>query len=66
MNVTFPSVVIIQNVGLEIHLNITLELTVNSRPIIQNLLTIPQEYIQFLEIVGQHLEAHIRRDTSGG
>ena len=33
------------------------ELTVNSRPIIQNLSMIAQEYTRFSEIVGQCLEA---------
>jgi hypothetical protein len=37
------------------------ELTVNSRPIIQNLSMIAQEYTRFSEIVAQCLEAHIRR-----
>ena len=37
------------------------ELTVNSRPIIQNLSMVAQEYSQFSEIVAQCLEAHIRR-----
>jgi pre-mRNA cleavage complex 2 protein Pcf11 len=37
------------------------ELTVNSRPIIQNLSMIAQEYSRWAEIVAQCLEAHIRR-----
>ncbi|KAL4266257.1 CID domain-containing protein [Pleurotus pulmonarius] len=37
------------------------ELTVNSRPIIQNLSMLAQEYSRFAEIVTQSLEAHIRR-----
>jgi hypothetical protein len=37
------------------------ELTINSRPIIQNLSMIAQEYTRFSEIVAQCLEAHIRR-----
>ncbi|KAF8897640.1 hypothetical protein BD779DRAFT_1491908 [Infundibulicybe gibba] len=37
------------------------ELTVNSRPIIQNLSMLAQEYSRFAEIVAQCLEAHIRR-----
>jgi len=37
------------------------ELTFNSRPIIQNLSMIAQEYSRFAEIVAQCLEAHIRR-----
>lgn len=37
------------------------ELTVNSRPIIQSLSMIAQEYTRFSEIVAQCLEAHIRR-----
>jgi len=39
-------------------------LTVNSRPIIQNLSMIAQEYTRFSEIVAQCLEAHIRRVSS--
>ncbi|KIM90910.1 hypothetical protein PILCRDRAFT_811403 [Piloderma croceum F 1598] len=37
------------------------ELTINSRPIIQSLSMIAQEYTRFSEIVAQCLEAHIRR-----
>lgn len=37
------------------------ELTVNSRPIIQNLSMIAQEYSRYAEIVVQSIEAHIRR-----
>lgn len=37
------------------------ELQVNSRPIIQNLSMLAQEYSRFAEIVAQCLEAHIRR-----
>ncbi|KAH9951650.1 hypothetical protein B0H21DRAFT_716896 [Amylocystis lapponica] len=37
------------------------ELTVNSRPIIQNLSMVAQEYTRFAEIVAQCIEAHIRR-----
>lgn len=37
------------------------ELTVNSRPIIQNLSMIAQEYSRFAEIVAQCIESHIRR-----
>ncbi|KAG6821614.1 hypothetical protein H0H93_000123 [Arthromyces matolae] len=37
------------------------ELTVNSRPIIQNLSMLAQDYSRFSEIVAQCLEAHIRR-----
>ncbi|KAJ7638922.1 hypothetical protein FB45DRAFT_904269 [Roridomyces roridus] len=37
------------------------ELTVNSRPIIQNLSMIAQEYARFADIVAQCLEQHIRR-----
>lgn len=37
------------------------ELTFNSRPVIQNLSMIAQEYSRFAEIVAQCLEAHIRR-----
>ncbi|KAG6873743.1 hypothetical protein C0995_011562 [Termitomyces sp. Mi166 len=37
------------------------ELTVNSRPIIQNLSMLAQEYSRYPEIVAQCLEAHIRR-----
>ncbi|RDB22818.1 Uncharacterized protein C4G9.04c [Hypsizygus marmoreus] len=37
------------------------ELTVNSRPIIQNLSMLAQEYSRYAEIVAQCLEAHIRR-----
>ena len=40
------------------------ELTVNSRPIIQNLSMIAQEYTRFSEIVAHCLEAHIRRVSS--
>jgi hypothetical protein len=40
------------------------ELTINSRPIIQNLSMIAQEYTRFSEIVAQCLEAHIRRVSS--
>ncbi|TFK75804.1 hypothetical protein BDN72DRAFT_831244 [Pluteus cervinus] len=37
------------------------ELTVNSRPIIQNLSYIAQEYTRFANIVAECIEAHIRR-----
>jgi pre-mRNA cleavage complex 2 protein Pcf11 len=37
------------------------ELTINSRPIIQTLSMIAQEYSKWAEIVAQCLEAHIRR-----
>lgn len=37
------------------------ELTVNSRPIIQNLSMVAQEYSRFSEIVAQCLEAHLGR-----
>ncbi|KAF9464447.1 hypothetical protein BDZ94DRAFT_1289358 [Collybia nuda] len=37
------------------------ELNVNSRPIIQNLSMLAQDYSRFAEIVAQCLEAHIRR-----
>ncbi|KAF8238784.1 hypothetical protein L208DRAFT_1387086 [Tricholoma matsutake] len=37
------------------------ELTVNSRPIIQSLSMLAQDYSRFAEIVAQCLEAHIRR-----
>ncbi|EIN10422.1 hypothetical protein PUNSTDRAFT_84460 [Punctularia strigosozonata HHB-11173 SS5] len=37
------------------------ELTINSRPIIQSLSMIAQEYSRWAEIVAQCLEAHIRR-----
>lgn len=37
------------------------ELTINSRPIIQNLSMLAQDYSRFAEIVAQCLEAHIRR-----
>src|ERR1700722_14020601 len=37
------------------------ELTVNSRPIIQNLSMFAQEYSRWAEIVSQCVEAHIRR-----
>jgi pre-mRNA cleavage complex 2 protein Pcf11 len=37
------------------------ELTINSRPIIQTLSMIAQEYSRWAEIVVQCLEAHIRR-----
>lgn len=37
------------------------ELTVNSRPIIQNLSYIAQEYSRFADIVAECIEAHIRR-----
>jgi pre-mRNA cleavage complex 2 protein Pcf11 len=37
------------------------ELTINSRPIIQTLSMIAQEYSRWAEIVAQCLEAHIRR-----
>lgn len=37
------------------------ELTVNSRPIIQNLSMLAQEMSRYAEIVAQCLEAHIRR-----
>jgi pre-mRNA cleavage complex 2 protein Pcf11 len=37
------------------------ELTINSRPIIQSLSMIAQEYTRFSGIVAQCLEAHIRR-----
>lgn len=40
------------------------ELTVNSRPIIQNLSMLAQDYSRFAEIVAQCLEAHIRRVSS--
>jgi hypothetical protein len=37
------------------------ELTINSRPIIQNLSMLAQDYVRFAEIVAQCIEAHIRR-----
>jgi pre-mRNA cleavage complex 2 protein Pcf11 len=37
------------------------ELTVNSRPIIQSLSMLAQEFTRFAEIVAQCIEAHIRR-----
>lgn len=37
------------------------ELTLNSRPMIQNLSMLAQEFSRFAEIVSQCLEAHIRR-----
>jgi hypothetical protein len=37
------------------------ELTINSRPIIQNLSMYAQEYSRWAEIVAQCIEAHIRR-----
>jgi len=37
------------------------ELTINSRPIIQNLSMYAQEFTRFAEIVAQCIEAHIRR-----
>lgn len=37
------------------------ELTVNSRPIIQSLSMLAQEYSRYPEVVAQCLEAHIRR-----
>lgn len=37
------------------------ELTVNSRPIIQSLSTIAQDYLRYAEIVVQCVEQHIRR-----
>ncbi|KAJ7276504.1 hypothetical protein B0H12DRAFT_1085729 [Mycena haematopus] len=37
------------------------ELKVNSRPIIQNLSMIAQEFVRFADIVAQSLESHIRR-----
>ena len=37
------------------------DLTINSRPIIQNLSMFAQEYTRFAEIVAQCIEAHIRR-----
>jgi pre-mRNA cleavage complex 2 protein Pcf11 len=37
------------------------ELNVNSRPIIQNLSMLAQEFSRFAEIVAQCLETHIRR-----
>lgn len=37
------------------------ELTVNSRPVIQSLSLLAQEYSRFAEIVAQCLESHIRR-----
>jgi pre-mRNA cleavage complex 2 protein Pcf11 len=37
------------------------ELTINSRPIIQSLSMIAQQYARWAEIVAQCLEAHIRR-----
>lgn len=37
------------------------ELTVNSRPIIQNLTMFIHEYLRFAETVSQCLETHIRR-----
>jgi len=37
------------------------ELTINSRPIIQNLSMFAQEFTRFAEIVAQCIEAHIRR-----
>jgi len=40
------------------------ELNVNSRPMIQNLSMLAQEFSRFVEIVAQCLEAHIRRVSS--
>lgn len=40
------------------------ELTVNSRPVIQSLSMLAQDYSRFAEIVAQCLEAHIRRVSS--
>jgi len=37
------------------------ELTFNSRPLIQHLSLLAQDYSRFSDIVGQCLEAHIRR-----
>ena len=37
------------------------ELTLNSRPVIQSLSMLAQDYSRFAEIVAQCLEAHIRR-----
>lgn len=37
------------------------ELTFNSRPVIQSLSMLAQDYSRFAEIVAQCLEAHIRR-----
>lgn len=37
------------------------ELTVNSRPIIQGLSVLAQEYSRFADVVVQCIEAHIRR-----
>jgi pre-mRNA cleavage complex 2 protein Pcf11 len=37
------------------------ELTINSRPIIQNLSMLAQDFSRFAEIVAQCIEAHIRR-----
>jgi pre-mRNA cleavage complex 2 protein Pcf11 len=37
------------------------ELTVNSRPIIQHLSTIAQEYMRWADVVAECLEAHIRK-----
>ena len=37
------------------------DLTINSRPIIQNLSMLAQEYSRFADIVAQCIEAHIRR-----
>lgn len=37
------------------------ELTINSRPIIQSLSMIAQDYARFADIVAQCLDAHIRR-----
>lgn len=37
------------------------ELTINSRPIIQGLSMMAQDYTRYAEIVSQSIEAHIRR-----
>jgi pre-mRNA cleavage complex 2 protein Pcf11 len=37
------------------------ELTINSRPIIQHLSLLAQDFTRFAEIVVQCIEAHIRR-----
>jgi len=41
------------------------ELTINSRPIIQNLSMLAQEFSRFAEIVVQSIETHIRRVSVG-
>lgn len=41
------------------------ELTVNSRPIIQSLSMLAQDYSRWADIVAQCLESHIRRVSSG-